>query len=238
MPIEMDYTFHGANHPQSFWLLSSLNLNMTGKNASVAMAGYHNKEAFEADSTDVLDTQLIACSDPDIFDFYFGEINRFIEGSSYVNVIETYLQIGSPDLPEITTFFISGVVYSPIDFVSAFIGGTDNAVVAVTYSDDVFNGGNFTNGVTVKVNGSPVTVSSAAQPADLRVVNYTLASPVDLTDVVTFEYTPFSTGGTVQDGGGIGVYRIPAKSVTNLVGSALAFDLASNSAHLITLGVL
>jgi hypothetical protein len=229
MPIEMDYTFHGANHPNSWWVMAALNLNLPAKTATIVMHGFHDKEALEADPSDVLDIQLFTCTDPDVFDFYFGQINRNID-DCYVTVIETYLWIGSPDLIEITTFFSGAIgVFSPIDFVSALVGETSNSIVQVAFTDDVFNGGNFTNGVTIKVNGSPVGISSAAQPADLKVVKYTLTAPVGLTDVVTFEYDFYLTGGTIVDAGAIGLYRIPAKPVTNLVGGALWFDDASNS---------
>jgi hypothetical protein len=226
MPIDLDYTFQGANHPHSWWVMQCLNLNLPDKYATVVMAGFHDKETYDADHSDVLDLQLLTCNEPTAFDFYFGSVNR-IEDSAFVTIIETWLVVSNPDLHEPSGgFFSLGIVWSPIGFESAEVGDISSSVVAVTFTDDVQCAIDFIDGVTIKVNGVAATISSATQPADLSIVQYTLSAPVSTADVVTFEY---DGTGTINDANSIGVPAIFAQAVTNQTGQRLWFNDSNNS---------
>lgn len=230
MPITLNYDFKGANHPNSHWVMGSLNLNLPGKTATLIMFGYHDKDAFDADRADVLDSQSFTCTEPNTFDFYFDEINRVSE-TCYVNQIENWLVVGGPggieDPPR--DFFAGGTVSSAVDFKSAEVGDVSNTIVAVTFTD-IVAASNFLTGVTIKVNGGAVGISSAAQPANQAIVEFTMAAPIVVGATITFEYTP----GNYVDQNAITLSKVPADTVTNNLGRAMRFNLPDNSIHLST----
>jgi len=127
------------------------------------------------------------------------------------------------------------VVSAAVAFSAGEVGDVSTTVVEVTYSATVVSpSSNYTLGITIKVNGTGVTVSSAARQVDTAKVRYTLASAVDINDTVTFEYS--SGPGDLQDSAGSDIADIASTSVTNNVGEHFYFDTADDSAHLITAG--
>lgn len=227
MPILMDHTVNGVNHPNSWWTLSSLNLNMTNRTASIVEFGYHDKDSRDADPNTKIDIQIFSCTTPEVFDFYFGQIERVVN-AAYITTIELWLVLGDPDLPEPTDgFFSAGTVFSPVGFSSAEVGDVANNVVAVTFTDNVMSGVSLSTGITIKINGISATISSAAQPVDTRIIQFTLSAPVGLTDLVTVEFDNF--GASLTDGNAIGVASFSAQDVTNQVGEHWRFNDASNS---------
>lgn len=228
MPILVDKTINGVNHPDSWWTLSSLNSNQTNKTASIVMFGYHDKASHDADPNTTIDIQIFACTNPEIFEFYFGQINRTVD-VCFVTVIETWLVIGNPSLPEISDgFFSAGTVFSPVGFASAEVGDVASTVIAVTFADYVSAGVDLDTGITIKVNGSNATISSAAQPVDTRIIQFTISAAVGLSDVVTVEFN--NAGASLVDGGGTAIASFAAQSVINNVGESLFLDDEENSA--------
>lgn len=238
MSIQLNYTFNGVNYPNSWWAMGALNINLRNKTATVIMHGYITKAALQANPLQPLDVQNFSCSEPATFDFYFGDMNR-VKNAAFVNTIENWLVVGDPGLLEDPrAFFAGGVVWSPVEYVasetgvkvSLVLGIMANNVISVTFDDKVGTGTSFITGVTIKVNGGSVAISSAAQPADLKIVQYTLAAPVSMTDNLTFEYAPSG----IYDGNAIGISAIAAKTVSNTLGTGLNFSLPDNSGHLAT----
>lgn len=228
MPILLDYTFHGVNHPDSWWVLTCLNINRRNKTANVLMFGYHDKAAHDANPDDTIDIQNFTCTDSEIYDFYFGAID-YTNDSAYVSIIEVYLIIGSPSLPEITgNFFNGGIAYSAIDYVSAEIGDVSGLVVAVTFNDNLQI--SVSSGATINVNGSPATISSYTQPVNTKIIYFTLSAAVNIADEITFEYDGFAGG--IADDSGFPLQSIAERSVTNQVGEYWRFSDKNNSAHI------
>lgn len=76
----------------------------------------------------------------------------------------------------------------PAPFVlSAEIGNVDESTVAVTFDQFVVSS-DYLNGVTIKVNGSPVSIDTAERQSNHALVYYVLNSPVEFGDVVVWEY--------------------------------------------------
>ena len=114
-----------------------------------------------------------------------------------------------------------------------------------TYSDVIevcFNrpvnspGADYSLGVTINVNASPATISSAARQSDTRIVWYTLAAEVDANDVITWEYD--SGVGDLEDAtNSTTLPTVAAQSTTNYIGSHWWFNFDENSGHILTTGL-
>src|SRR5258708_28809176 len=94
MPIVMSYTFQGATHPNSYWVISGLNINVAMKTCTLVMLGYDTQSAFETDPTHPLDVRNFNTSSPALFDAYVGAINQ--AGGIYEPSLIHRLQFGSP----------------------------------------------------------------------------------------------------------------------------------------------
>src|SRR5258708_8276200 len=179
MPIVMSYMLQRATHPNSFWVISGLNINVAMKTCTLVMLGYDTQSAFETDPTHPLDVRNFNTSSPALFDAYVGAINR--AGGIYETTLMNWLQIGSPPgFLEAPTFFSGANVYSPVTFASAEIGfnptGTPGSDVQlfVTFTDPIDTAGNYTTDVTIMVNVSGVSLSSASCHVNTKSVLFTL----------------------------------------------------------------
>jgi len=115
-------------------------------------------------------------------------------------------------------------------FLASQAGDTSSATVEVRFARPVFSpGGDYALGVTIKVNGSTATISSATRQSDTAVVHYVLSVAFDANDVVTWEYT----GGDLRDANDSSkaLATVAAQTVTNLVGTHFWFDVTEDSGH-------
>ena len=119
---------------------------------------------------------------------------------------------------------------SPPSFENGEEGDVTNAIVAVTFSEEVFSG-DFTVGPTIRFNGVAGTITSAAKQSDPIVVYYTMQAPyADANDSITFEYS--DVAGDYADGVGNQMADQVAVSIRNDVGRHLRFNDAPNSMHI------
>ena len=129
-----------------------------------------------------------------------------------------------------------GVVGSPVAasvvaYSSGEIGDVATTIVVIIFTATITSpGGNYTLGATIKVNGTSVTISSAALQADNLTLRYTLASAADINDEITYTYS--SATGDLQDSSGNDVTSISETTVTNNIGTHWYFDTEEDSAHL------
>ncbi len=98
-------------------------------------------------------------------------------------------------------------------FSAAEVGNVAADTVAVTFSVDV-SASNYATGVTIKVNGSAATISSATRQSNHAIVYYVLSAAVVNGDTVTWEY---SGGSIVNEATGAALQTTSAQSVTNNV---------------------
>lgn len=98
-------------------------------------------------------------------------------------------------------------------FSAAEVGTVNASTVAVTFSIDV-SASDYAAGVTIKVNGSGATISSATRQANHAVVYYVISAAVANGDAVTWEY---AGGSIVNEATGAALQTTNAQSVTNNV---------------------
>lgn len=98
-------------------------------------------------------------------------------------------------------------------FSSAEVGNVNASTVSVTFSVNV-SASNYATGVTIKVNGSAATISSATRQANHAVVYYALSAAVVNGNTVTWEY---SGGNITNEATGAALQTTSAQSVTNNV---------------------
>ncbi len=93
----------------------------------------------------------------------------------------------------------------------------------------------FADGVTIKVNGSPVEVSAAEQQVDHAIIYYTISPAVQAGDTVTWEYAQAS-GGIVSEADGAPLEDVSAQAVTNNVAPSGPVPLLDLEADQLVLG--
>lgn len=108
-----------------------------------------------------------------------------------------------------------GTAGAPPHFSSAEIGAVNATTVAVTFDTNV-SASDYTDGVTIQVNGLPVTIALGTRQSDHAVVYYALTIPVLSSDTVTWEYAQAS-GSIAGETGGVALADVTAQSVTNNV---------------------
>lgn len=113
----------------------------------------------------------------------------------------------------------------------ASIGDVSSAVVMVSLSESIVSpSSDYTMGVTIAINGTPATITSATLQSGSMHVAFDLAASVDANDVITFAYV--EADGDWQVSSGVSVADIGATSVTNDVGSHLYFDESADAVHI------
>jgi hypothetical protein len=101
-------------------------------------------------------------------------------------------------------------------FSSAEIGTVNATTVAVTFNTNMAAVGNdFKTGVTIKVNNSPVVISTATRQTDRTKVYYVIPAVIAY-DTVTWEYTS-TTGHLESDANSEPLDTVSAQSVANNV---------------------
>lgn len=126
-----------------------------------------------------------------------------------------------------------------IGFQSAYIGtvSTYSDVVAVRFTRPVNSpGADYSLGVTIEVNASPSTITSAVRQSDQSIVYYTLDAEVDANDVVTWAYDS-GTGDLEDTLNSTTVPTVTAQTATNYIGSHWWFNFDENSGHILTAGL-
>lgn len=98
-------------------------------------------------------------------------------------------------------------------FSSAEVGSAGKNLVRVTFSTTIL-AGDYSTGVTIKVNGSDATINSAARQAGNKIVQYTLSANVAAGDTVTWEYDS-ATGDYTNGAGTYDLQTYTAQAVTN-----------------------
>lgn len=112
------------------------------------------------------------------------------------------------------------------------VGDIDSATLDLTWSAAVASlSSDYTLGLTVSVNGSPIAVLGAVLLSGSQTVRVTLGTAVDVDDDVAAAYD--SGAGDLVDGGGLAVASSSA-SALNTVGSHYYFDEAADAVHLVT----
>lgn len=116
---------------------------------------------------------------------------------------------GTPTLSTAVTVTGSGAP----TYDSSRIGNVSAAVVEVRFSEKVTSA-DFTTGVVIKKNTVQQNILSAARQADHATVRYTLDTPADANDTVTWEYDS-GTGDIADQTDGTVLASVTAKTVTN-----------------------
>lgn len=230
MPIRIDYTAAtGTNYPNSFWVIAMENKNHLGSTESLVVNGYATVDEFNA-GAGFIAQQTFLFNGPDYDRLIRNQYEVLDTHFSYYELLEQALLD-----PLFTTFFTAGS-YAQFSIVrpTAFeVGDELDTRVNVTFTAVLTGSG----GVTIKVNGSSVSITAEAQnPFNLKQIQYDLGVTVHPLDVVTWQYN--ASVGTLNDVSFLPVRGFAAQSVVNNTGEHLWFDRVNDSAHLLTIGVL
>lgn len=112
---------------------------------------------------------------------------------------------------------VTGSGGTPPTISSAEVGTVDASTVVVTFNESV-KAANYATGVTINVNGSPATISSATRQSNKAIVYYAIASPVASGETVTLDYV--AADGFITDAAGAHLANVSAQSVTNNIAGA------------------
>src|SRR5512147_772228 len=129
--------------------------------------------------------------------------------------------MGVPIIYKGSLYSIGATVAIPVEpsgdaplFSSAEIGTVNASTLVVTFDRDV-SAADYSAGVTIKVNGSATSITSATRQANHAIVRYVI--PVlwhGSGDAVTWEYASGS-GNIVAESGGDPLGNVTAQAVTN-----------------------
>ncbi len=216
----MNYTDSaGANHPNSYWVIKFLTLNDPNQTGNVIFFGYHDSASYDA-GLGAIDQRRYDITEPALYDFSFGQ-GRYPQETAFFFIMEDRAL-------DIDDFFGPADVLSFVKVLRVEVGSAGSSQVVVTFPVQV-NGANFTDGVTIKINGVAATIVSAVRsPVD--VLTYTISEVVGPTDVVTWEYD--RSAGVMEDTGSSPLQSFTPVTARNTVGSYLRFNDAKNSIHL------
>ncbi len=120
----------------------------------------------------------------------------------------------------------TGIVLPTVN--SAEIGDAANNLVVVTFSQAITTS-DLSLGVTIKVDGVPVSLSNTSLQLDHLVAFYTLVTPGKANSVVNFIYSDVVGDYTNNQGGALGAVNL---TVTNNIGRIMRFNDAPNSMQL------
>lgn len=218
MPFILDYTdpISNVTYVGSYWAMEpiNINLNLLQKSITLTFKGYASVDDFEAGFGEIA-FKVFTFSDPDLFNTYIVQ-GAYVTSTPYFVLLETMVNAESD-------FFTTATQVSFIRPSSIEIGSQGSDTVVVTFPATVLTDLNHL-GVVIKVNGSTATLL-AKTPADdtpSLTFTYTLDTPVDANDVVTWEND--STHLLEGNGSGLILQTFPAQSVENTVGEYLAFN--------------
>jgi hypothetical protein len=224
MPFQMDYTDPVAtNHPNSYWVVGAISSLPTIKTGSVIFFGYHDKASFDAGDGQLAGSpRAFTCNDPSIFDQYFRKSDVIASGLSFTGWMESFALNDSGD-----PFFATALPLSPVDPLSLEIGLFDQTKLRVNF-EDVIDAADYSLGVTVRVNGTPVTIASSSR-IGTTVIEHIIPA-VDANDVVDWSYD--NSIGVLVDDTSLALESFNQKAVVNSVGSYLRFNFPEDSGWL------
>jgi hypothetical protein len=144
-----------------------------------------------------------------------------ISGKSYVAIAG----INEKFFTDLAAALAAGGGVAP-ELVSAEIGFVDTSTVSVTF-DQTVKSVDFTEGVTIKVNGTPRSITSATRQTDKTKVYFVLSSAVGLVDTILLSYARID--GFITNAAGDSLDDIVDAAVTNNAGAARIFDEFTDS---------
>lgn len=116
------------------------------------------------------------------------------------------------------------------EFASGEEGDVNNETVEITFDQDIVSS-DYAAGVTIKINGVATTILSATRQTNHAIVYFEVDDPIDIDDVVTFEYDD-AFGDYEAEDDNVDMVDISAQATTNYVGSHFYFDEEWDSAHI------
>ena len=152
-----------------------------------------------------------------------GEIRWETNAAAYGRLPGTFTVNGAANI-YLREFGISPAASTPRPkFGSAEVGAVNDTTVAVTFSQPV-KAATYTAGVTITVNGTPATISSATRQAGKDVVYYVLQTGVTNGQNVAFSYE--AADGFISNEAGTHLADVASEPVINSVGgsSVVVYD--------------
>lgn len=243
MPFELEYESGGVTHPLSYWRIRFQGGNLDNLTGHFVLFGYHDVASFDDfGGVAEIGEKRYDINDPAIYELCFGQ-GAYDNPQALLNGDFDSPTFGSAPFftalegvaRAIDDFFSTAEWLSSVEVSSIEIGVITSQLLSVTFSRDVAlsPGGDFADGVTIKINGVS-TVIIGAELDGTNVVEYLLTDPVDINDVVTWEYD--STTGTMIDGQDFKVRRFSPIAASNTLGTHWVFELVDNSAQWALIG--
>jgi hypothetical protein len=230
----MDYTDpdSNANYPTSYWTLETFGGNLNPANQSLAFrfAGYTSVDDYNTGATPFGYKEYIVVG-PDVGSFS----SIYVDAESLVHMLEDYAKSYPTNL---TSFFASADDLSVITILRADIGANGDDVVRVVFSQQLFSIVDPPEaGVTIRVNGSQVTITAGEinefEPTEVR---FTLVSPVNMSDEVTFEYDRRLGYLRESAANSLPLRSFSAFPVSNTVGTYWLFNDQRNAFQILAMG--
>lgn len=221
MPFTKDYDdTEGVNHPNSYWVIQFQTSNNPNKTGEFVFTGYHDIPAFEA-GLDRIGWHGYTINDPAVYDSSFGQGN-------YVPVFDFGFFTILEQTALLQDDFFTGASQSPFirpSRVEIGSAGPSNLVVTFPAEVDFQLGGNFTTGVTIKINDVDATIVDVVK-SPVTVLTYEIAETAEIGDNVTWEYDGV---GFLCDATNIGLNAIGAILAENTLGTYWRFNDPNNS---------
>jgi hypothetical protein len=230
MPFVMSYTDPGTVvHPNSYWIAGAISYNAIERIGQVIYQGYHDKDSYDAGDGQVAGSpRAFATTDPALFFQYFGNAKRIFSGLSFQEWLDSFAQNEDP----VNHFFEIAVPYVDLDVPIVDIGSVNKTTLWVGFGDDVTSQSvDYSLGMIIRVNATPVTPAVAAKQAGTFWIYFTIAA-VDADDIVDWEYD--SSVGDLIDNGGMLLQSIGRTTALNMVGAFRWFNVAENSGLIAT----
>jgi hypothetical protein len=246
MPFEINYTdpMTQINYPNSFWLISAVNLNQLALTATVTFDAFATVNSYNVGNGRVAQQQFVFNSAAD----YQSFLEFQFESPNSIYSFYALIEMAILD-PLFSTFFSGGSfiqwsIYRPV---TLEVGAEAQTRVNVVYSGNQLTGISAGAGVTITHNAAEFTITGAGLvPTYTDRVYYDLNGSVLPGETIFFAYDPAL--GFMQDAQLLplrsfgGFASIPflhqiSVAVTNSVGWRAKFNMAGNSGQIAFLGL-
>lgn len=225
MPFVTPFTDESSvSHPNSYWALRFVSINLPNQTASLIYHGWDDAAAY-SNLDAIVGERFYTISDPTVFEQYFGQ-GKIVATLSFYAVMDTYISVNDVLFdPDVATQYS----YIPLDVTTPLdIGSLGPSRLIVVWRALINTTSSWTVGITIKINGTPVTITGTSHPLS-TVVYYDFTEVAGPGDVVTFAY---DGSGDLIDELSMPLAPIIELTATNSVGGHLIFSDLSNSGHI------
>jgi hypothetical protein len=226
MPFITSFDDGTTVHPDSFWIIRYLSINLPNRDALLTYHGWHDAAAY-ANSDPIVGERIYNVNDLTTFEITFGQ-GEYTLTQSFYSAMDVYVStvddLFNPDTATEYSYLPLDISTPPVE-----IGSQGPSRLIVSWRSVISGSGSLSAGVTIKINGVAATIN-AATAVGFTTIYYDINEVVAPQDVVTFAY---AVTGNLTDGESFPLAPIVPVTAVNTVGGHWRFDKASNSAQIL-----